>query len=273
MSVSGEHPIEARLEASDFPCDDLQISRVTGREAISQLYRFEIFVTCRDPAGLDPQKVTGATATLVFARDGEDERRISGMIAEMTDLLDSETQFYTYRLVLVPRAHVATLVHKQEIFVDAGVPDALKITLDRLGLAKAHAFRLVGEYPQREFIVQYKETDLAFLSRLTEHLGISFFVEQHERGDVLVITDHAGGFLPLQGDDHLPFRPRGEHRSVFRLDATTRLIPGSYVVSDYDYEKPNVPLEATFKIENAFGGGVIEYGANFKEPKEGAALA
>lgn len=273
MGQSGEHPIEVVLESKDFSCDDLQIGDVTGVEAISRLFRFEISVTCRDPAGLDPRQVVGANATLIFVDEQVELRRVHGMVCEMTDMLDSETQFYTYRLVLVPRAHRATLVEKQEIFIDMSVPEVISKTLRLLGFPDDDVeMRLAGEYPKREFVVQYKETDLAFISRLAEHLGISFFFEHHEGKDRLIFTDHKNGFRPIEGHERLGFRSRGEHRGVYRLDATTRMIPATYVVSDYDYEKPLVDLASTFEIEGGFGG-VVEYGTHFKEAKEGTALA
>ena len=40
--------------------------------------------------------------------------------------------------------------------------------------------RLFGTYPKRELVVQYKETDLAFVSRLAEHVGISFTFDHGE---------------------------------------------------------------------------------------------
>ena len=69
--------------------------------------------------------------------------------------------------------------------------------------------RLMGAYAPREFVVQYKETDLAFVSRLAEHLGISFHFEHGDGRDVIVFSDDNSSFSPSRATGD-PFRPRGE---------------------------------------------------------------
>ncbi len=273
MGVRTEVPLEVRLEAGDFPCERLQINRVSGTERISQLFRFEIHVSSLDPEGLDLQRVIGRFAALTFTQDGVEVRRISGMISEATDELDSETAFTSYRLVLVPRAFQLTLIQTQEIYIDASIPSILAAKVKNVGLQEDAELRLMGDYPVREFVVQFGETDLAFASRLTEHLGISFFFEQHGDRDKLIFTDHKNGFLRNESAESVPFRRRGEKTGIHRLDVTQKVIPGLYAVSDYDYEKPLVDLTSTSSLEGGFGGGVIEWGTHFKEPREGLRLA
>jgi len=268
-------PLEVRLEADDFPCDRLQINRLSGTERISRLFRFEIHVSSLDPEGLDLQKVIGRAAALSFRMDGSEVRRIQGMICEATDRLDSETAFTSYRLVLVPRAFQLTLVQTQEIYLDISVPQIVAAKTKNVGLEEDVELRLIGEYPLRDFVVQFGETDLAFASRLTEHLGISFFFEQSSGRDRLIFTDHRDGFQ--RGDGERPerarFRSRGEQSGIHRLDVTQKMIPSLYAVSDYDYEKPLVDLTSTSSLKDGYGGGVIEWGTHFKEPREGLRLA
>src|SRR5262249_2515536 len=91
ITMAGEM-LTARLESNDFSCDHIQIHRVEGREAISQLFSFEIGLVCIEPGHLSPDEVAGANASLVFEQDGEVARTIYGMIAEVEDLLDTEPE-------------------------------------------------------------------------------------------------------------------------------------------------------------------------------------
>ncbi|MFO0586870.1 MAG: type VI secretion system tip protein TssI/VgrG [Polyangiaceae bacterium] len=273
MGARNDAGLEARLEAEDFDCERLQVSRVVGVEKISKLYRYEIFAASLEPEGLDVGAAIGRAAALVFIDGDTVIRRVSGMIAEATDMLDSETAFTTYRLVLVPRAFQLTLVDTQEIYVDTSIPKILEAKAHNVGLADDCELRLLSEYTPREYVVQFGETDLALISRLTEHLGVSFFFEQKDDRDHLVFTDHVSGFRKVAGAETAPFRKRGDRNGVFKLEYTTKVIPGLYAVSDYDYEKPQVDLTSTSTLEGGFGGGVIEWGSNFKEPKDGVRLA
>lgn len=267
--------LEVRLESEHFSCDGIQVHRVSGREAISSLSSFDIEVVCLDGDAADPAAMEGAEATLVFARDGEEARRVHGMIAEIDDLLDTEVETRQLRLRLVPRAHRLTLVQTQEIFMDLAVPEIVKQKLELVELAAGHDFdlRLRHDYPKREFVVQYKESDLAFVSRLCEHLGISFVFEQHDGRDRIAFIDHAGGFNPAPGLGAVSFHGRGHQGRVHHIQARTRVIPKSYVQQDYNYRTPQVDLFETAEAPSGLGGGFVESGAHVKTPKEARHLA
>lgn len=266
-------PLSVFIDLPGTPPDLLFITRVVGKERIGAPYRYEIDLACRDPAGLDTSKIPGCVGALVFVEQGVEVRRITGLVCELLDRVDTETEFYTYRLILVPRAWVMTLLEMQEVYIEQSIPEIIKKKADTAGIGKAEDFelRLTGTYPKREFVVQYKETDLAFVSRWCEHLGVSFFFEQVDGRDKIIFTDHKDGFT--SPGQPITFRSRGERRDVFRLDVRSRLVPAAYTVSDYNYEKPLMDLRGVFAFDGGFGGGVVEYGTNVLDPSEAAGIA
>jgi type VI secretion system secreted protein VgrG len=265
---------EARLESNDFDASGLQVHRVLGREAISQLYRFEIDFVSLDRAPLPLRDLAGAEATLVFEAEGEEPRRIHGMIAEATDLLTSEPGYRSYRVVLVPRMHRLALVEFQEVFLRQSVPAVIAQKLELVGLGGSDVeTRFVDAYPEREIVVEYKETDLAFVSRLAEHLGISFFFLDHDGRDRVVFTDHDGGFGAAREEGKVPFRARGERSSVYALEETSRVMPKNFVVTDYNYTTPRLDVSGRHASPRGFAGGVVEYAANAPTPGECKKLA
>src|SRR5262249_21214340 len=90
------------LESSDFPCDRLELRRLTGKEAISRLFDFEIEVVCLDHDGPLPEAMTGAQATVVMERfpgpgaGWHGVRRIHGIVAEVEDLLAAHSDLRAY---------------------------------------------------------------------------------------------------------------------------------------------------------------------------------
>ena len=266
--------VEMRLESTDFSCDHVQISRMKGREAISQLFSFDLEIVVLAPGELSLDDLVGAEADLVFTLSGDELRRVHGMISGVEDALDSEPSFRTFRLRLSPRAFRLTLVETQEIFLDLSVPDIIKTKLELVGLGGEDVeLRLMSTYPSREFVVQYKETDLAFISRLTEHLGISFFFEQRDGRDVLVFTDHAHGFSGIAREAPVIFRPRGEACDVFALVQQRRVMPAAFVQQDYNYRTPLLDLTSTHEVPEGFAGGVVEYAQHPKTPEASQSLA
>lgn len=267
--------VEARIESESFSCDNVRVHRLSGREAIGKLFSFDIEIVSTDPEEPSAEAMTGAEVTLVFAQreDGSEVRRIHGMVAEVDEMLETEVESRSYKLHFVPRAHRLTLVETQEIYMDLSVPEIIQQKLELVGLVRGDVeLRLRATYPKLEFVVQYRESDLAFISRIAEHIGVSFFFEHKEGRDVMVFTDE-GGFQPIPGRGAVPFQPRGEKHDVFHLEAKTRVIPANYVLQDYNYRTPHLDLTATYESPVGFGGGVVEYGAHFKTPEAGLALA
>ncbi|MFT3772021.1 MAG: type VI secretion system tip protein TssI/VgrG [Minicystis sp.] len=269
---------EVRIEAESLPGDRVQVREVRGREAISQLFSFEVELVMVDGAELDPEAVIGEEVTLVFllvSQAGETElRRIYGMIAALEAPLDPLAPQRLYRLHVVPRAHRLTLVETQEIFMHKSVPEIIQEKLARVCLATNDVeMRLLATYPRLEFVVQYKETDLAFISRLAEHLGISFFFEHASGTDKMIFTDHNDGFRDIEGTPLVPFRSRGEEADVYHIELIARMIPKLYLQQDYNYEAPRLSLTAMDRAPSGYAGGVVEYGAHYRTPEEGADLA
>jgi type VI secretion system secreted protein VgrG len=266
------------IESSHFACDDLAVRRFTGKESIGHLFEYDLEVVCKHHDGPDPDTMTGAEVTLVIERfEGQGAgwdgvRRLHGVVAEVDDLLSGHADLRVYRLHVVPHAFALALVETQDIFMGLCVPDLIKAKLGAVGLTDVD-FRLIGTYAERELVVQYKESDLAFISRLAEHLGISFFFEHGELGEKMVFTDHPGGFGHADSPEPLPFRARGDARDVFALEAKRRMIPAFYAVRDYNYRKPLLEITAEHELASAFPGGVIEYGTHHKTLEEGKILA
>lgn len=265
--------VDITLESGDQRLSHLRVAALSGREAISQLFTFDLDVVCDPGHDLPEEIVPGNEITLVFEIDGLEVRRVHGLLGPIRDNLDPSDRA-SYRLRIVPRVFRLTLVETQEIFLDDTVPDIIRAKLERHGFGEADVeMRLLGTYPAREFVVQYRESDLAFISRLAEHLGISFFFEHQNGCDKLVFTDHTEGFRPAPGAEETRFHARRDNVDVFALSVSSDLVPTSYIVQDYNYRTPLVDLSASFDLESGNGGGVVEYGCHAKTPEESERLA
>lgn len=271
--MASEHSrdrVDIRIETDAFPTEMLRVERLSGTEAISRLFSFDLDVISLDRSGLDLDSVAGALATLVIERDGVEVRRIHGMVSEIDDRLAAHTEFRAYRFRLVPRAFRLSMIQTQDIFMDMSVPEIIATKLAIVGLGKSFDLRLVGRYPKREFVVQYAETDLAFVARLAEHLGMSFFFEHQNGEDRIVFTDHRKGFTTTE---EVAYRARGDERDVFELSMERRLCPGYYAVRDYDYRHPQLDLTADHVLPTGDPGGAVEEGLHHVTPEEGLSLA
>lgn len=263
-------PVHIRLESDGFSCEHLEVARLTGKERISQLFQLDIEVVT-GAHGPTREEMAGAVATVVLEREGRELRRIHGMISLVREVIEAEGETRSYRLRFVPRAHRLTLVESQEIFMDLSVPDLLRRLFELVELGGDVDMDLLETHRKQEFVVQYKESDLAFASRLAEHHGLSFYFRHEDGVDRVVFTD--GRFPELGSPARIPLRLRGERHGIYHLEVETGLIPMTYAVVDYNYRNPLLDVTAAYDSPQGFAGGIAEYGTHVKTPAEAAAFA
>ncbi len=272
-----QHRAYIRVECDQLPAET-EVVELDGREAIHQLFDFQILVAMPNRSGVDPSEVIGSKIAIVFeshpssGREAVELRRMHGLVAACQDMLHSDDS-RSYSLRVVPRMWTSTLVETLDIFQEISVPDIIKKKLTALHLVEGtdFEFRTSGSYGEREFTVQYKETDHAFISRLCEHLGISYFFEHRDGVDVAVFSDASSGFRPIDGDT-IGFFAGGEQSGVHDLKREAQIVPSNFIQRDYNYRNPATDLLAQDSFDG-FGGGIIEYGGHFRDADEGKALA
>ncbi len=259
-----------------------EVLRFTGREAISEPYAFDLELASADP-DVDFAAVLGQPATLVRFR-GLDPVPVHGIVTSM-DLGARSADRTVYRVRLEPALSRLSLAVQSRVFQDSDVVDVARDVLEEHGLVGgAVRFDIERSYPQREYIVQYEETDLAFVRRLLEREGIWFQFEHPEDGarETLVVTDRKGAFEPVgpgpSGETAVVYREgsgmvRDRAESAWALRLHEHVIPGAVVLKDYNYRTPDTELLAEAPVEGGGDQEVYLFGEHFKDLAEGQRLA
>jgi len=285
------------ISAVGNPWQPLQVARFQGREAISELFRYEITALAKGSAAeLDPRDLIGKRLSLRIATTSMPmSKMVHGIIEEAMDL-DDVPEGTLLRLVLVSpwaramhrkrcrvfldktlRQIITTvlqddpLVQKSDAEVD---PDDLAPTYspakERFTWRIQDPSRL--DNPRaRPFVVQYNESDFAFVSRLLEEEGISYHFEQGSDTCLLVLTDHDGGRARLSPD--LPLGPAVPNRKVDNVKLGARLRPTAVILDDHEWRKPNLDMTAKAGDEK---DDLVEYhypGSFFDAPSQGKPVA
>ncbi len=141
---------------------------------------------------------------------------------------------------------------------------------------------LSDAYPPREYVVQYRETDFQFVSRLLEREGIYYFFRHEDGKHTLVMVDSAMAHSCAAGCDSLPFAAADAHRDstiqyVRRWSASAQMETGAYAHADFDYTKPSVDLYASLHSTDALAPALRIYDypggfANFRDAESYARL-
>lgn len=274
------------------PDDVFAVFRMSGREAISEMFRFEIDLVSDDP-DLILDGLAGKAATLTVTRLDQ-SREIHGMLESIELQAATPQSQFVYRAVLVPRLQRLALTRQNQIHgtgAPVSVREVLNAELSASSLKGAPAsvvsgrlgmndfeLRLSQEYPTRDYIVQHDESDLAFISRLCEHYGIFYFFTHDTGRDIVVFGDYRVAFPHTGGTGSVAYRPasglvNAAEPAVYRFSGRTSLVPAEVCLRDYNYRTPSLMLEVTETVDTQGHGVVVEYGAHFRTPQEGQDLA
>ena len=251
---------------------DLQVLEFHGREAISQPWRFDLELVSERP-DLDLEALLNRPAFLAFAPDGGGVHGLVYGIAQG----ESGRRLTRYRLSLVPR--LAYLAHRvnQRIFQHLSVPQIVARVLEEHGILEGSGYRFQlgpSVYPERDYCVQYDESDLHFVQRLCEEEGIHYHFRHAPDAHVLVFGDDQSVFPRLspvayQQDSGLVADQPVVKRFAVRLEPRTSRVSRR----DYDFEQPRLQLESTFASEFEPDLEDYDYPSRFSNRTRGKHLA
>jgi type VI secretion system secreted protein VgrG len=227
---------------------ELRVVRFVGSEAVSELYRFDLTIVSEDPA-IAFASAIGKPALLTLL--GNDEPRyVHGTVARF-EQGDAGKKHTAYRVTLVPKPWRLLHRHDCRIFQELSAPDIIKKVLEGAGLESGNdfAFHLQGSYVPREYCVQWRESDWAYVCRLCEDEGIFFYFEHHADKHVLVFADKPGAHEPIAGNATIAYRAElgalVEKEYIRRFHVAEEARTGKIEVRDYDWKKPDHKLDGT----------------------------
>lgn len=153
------------------------------------------------------------------------------------------------------------------------VPDIIKKVLTDAKIPSSEfKFNLQRSYSKREYCVQYRESELAFISRLMEEEGIYYWFEHSDKGHILIMADASSVHTSIAGDPKLEFHvvsgetPKFEHIYKFRFAQEVR--PGGVMLRDFDFKKPKLDLSADKTADRDTELQIYEYPGSYVQPSD-----
>jgi type VI secretion system secreted protein VgrG len=201
----------------------LDVLAFEGEEQLSQPFHYRIEFTSAEQdigaermLGQDAQfSLHAAAHTLPMAIPGlpvlkvEALRTLHGVITGFKRLSGSADEA-RYEVTLEPRLALLARGRQFRIYQHQSVPQIVESILrtrhDFEG--QDFLFTLVREYPAREQVMQYGESDLAFISRLLAEVGIWYRFSNNERLGIAVVEFHDDQRHYVRPRVSLPFRPQ-----------------------------------------------------------------
>jgi type VI secretion system secreted protein VgrG len=261
--------------------DKLLFHQLEAREALGRLFEYRIVVLSEAP-DVDPYALLGKNVTVKLETADESPRHFDGCVTRfgMLDSGDGFGRYFRYEIVARPWLWFLTRSADCRIFQNQSVVDIIKTVFADYPNA-AWKLSLSGSYEQREYCVQYRESDFDFVSRLMEQEGIYYFFVHEAGKHTLVLADSPSAHEPCPGPATLKYRPgeggrrlEAERITEWRFDC--EVASGKVVLDDFDFTKPSVELQKSAEHANAHSEAKHEwydYPGAYDTMAEGETLA
>ncbi len=257
--------------------------RVLRYDLIDDMFevpRLHVEIMSDDGDAPEPADLVNKAATFTLIRsDGAPKRFFYGKAVTVARVPNSD-DIRTVHLEIAPALWQLQKRADCRIFQKLSVVDILKKVLEGGGVPSSQQeWKTTESYSPRDYTVQYRETDLDFLTRLCSEEGIYFAVHHKDGKDMVVFGDKPDGLGDIEGVKNLGFMAEmGGHGAVdkvMRVSRTAKVKTDKVTLRDYNPEKPKLKLEAT--VEGTDDGAheleVYQYPARAADPGAAKRLA
>ncbi|MGA0598565.1 type VI secretion system Vgr family protein [Enterovirga sp. CN4-39] len=221
--------------------DKLLFHRFEGTEGLSELFEYRV-EALSSGLDIDFTPAIGRNCSISLTSYGGVTRYFTGVLTEAA-WIGARQEKYVYRLTLRPWLWLLGRTGKSRIFKQKTVPDILRKVFEDNGFSGDVKIEVDHGFEALEYVAQYRETDLSFVSRLCEENGIYWYFEHNQNNHVLHLIDSGskhpsaafggGGanlsYSPLSGQD------RRDREHLFEWRAERRFRTGRVELRDYDY--------------------------------------
>ncbi|BES86476.1 type VI secretion system tip protein TssI/VgrG [Pectobacterium araliae] len=257
------------LPASTFAVVDFQLS-----EALNQPFALSLNLASALP-DVDFGTVLDQPCELLVWYEGELKRRVSGIVSAFAQG-DTGFRRTRYQAEVRPALWRMGLRTNARIF-QAQKPESIIGTLLEESGITDYAFALRHDHAPREYCVQYRESDLAFVTRLAAEEGLYFFHEFEEGKHRVVFADDAGALT--KGPAlffNLATQGLSEGDYVRRFRYAEAVSTAEVALKDYSFKTPAYGL-----LHSKMGGELAhqresyqhyDYPGRFKQDPSGKAF-
>lgn len=279
---TGETGIQLGFYSAAFKEDErgLNLLGVDGREELSTLFEFDLLLERIGEPLTEDERMTLVSEPCVIAMGNRKGDVVHGVLSSIVHVHGVRGRVHYYRARLTPVTSLLAIGLRSSIHQDTTVPRMIEAILSSYGMTKNVDFeiRITDDVksPTHEYIVQYRESDWAFLQRWMEREGYFYWFVHSDKGSRLVIADANDDATPIADPDVISYRERNDLATngiatVWDFRHHTRRVPAHVTLVDYNHRRPKELLIVTEKVDEQGFGHVYEYGAHMKDGTVGTA--
>lgn len=256
--------------------DKLLLESLSGEEALGELFVFRLTCLSVDEQ-IDDKKLVGQQVSFRVNRGDGSPRWFTGYVSRFS-WAGRDDVLTRWQLEVVPGLWFAGLTSDCKIFQEKAVPDIVSAVLgdcSQVSLTK----KVSGSHSPWEYCVQFRETDLAFVSRLMEFEGMAYHFEHAEKSLKMVVSDSNSAFTDC-GDAEVSavqqFSSPDQPGQLIEWQHEYAYKPGKYAQTDYNFEQPSTDLLVTSNGKSPYAGAaaaeLFDFPGDYSKKSDGESL-
>lgn len=231
--------------------DVLFLDGFTASSRVSEPFQLTLQLVSENDA-VDPAAVLREPFLVTMGLPDGSDRRIHGFCKRFTQRGKDE-DLTSYEAEIVPWLWFLSLNQDCRIFQDMTVLEICETIFGKYAHAD-YENRCVESYSTREYCVQYRESDLNFVSRLLEEEGIFYFFEHTEEGHKLILADDSSAIHACEGQELFRVATTPDAREdedvIEELERVHQVYTSQVSLTDFDPLQPSLDLASSASDES-----------------------
>jgi type VI secretion system secreted protein VgrG len=223
-----------KLEMNGEVSNSLIPVQFHGREGVSELHSYVVDIVSSE-LSLSPDSILGHDASVVLTAH-KIERKFSGLVARFSPgpMWGGGRSFRSYQLELVPRLWFATLNARCRSFLNQSAVDIVQSVLSEYSISPSTRGDTLRD--QRDYCLQYCESDFNFIARLLEQEGVFYYFGLDHKNNSIVLVDGISGTFAIDDDD----LGVGPHEWITEWSQEFSTVPQGVTFSGWDFKQASV---------------------------------
>jgi type VI secretion system secreted protein VgrG len=253
--------------------DVLLLQSMHFTEQLGRPFQGELDLYSETDDKIDFSKIIGTDMTVRLEQGTTGTRYFNGYVSRFVQ--SSRTgRLSRYHATIVPWIWFLTRTSDCRIFQNQKIPDIVQGVLKEKGYTDVE-LQLSGTYTPKEYVVQYRETDFNFISRLLEREGIYYFFRHDNGKHTMVLCDSPSAHKAYPEYATIPYRAvstdaNREYISDWTIEQTVE--PGLYSLNDFDFTAPKKSLLAKAQASATYAQSdheIYDYPGEYTKSAEG----
>jgi len=228
--------------------EKVELYSMSGREALSRPFVYEVELLSEDES-LDLLAPLGKAASVVCELSGGGAREFNGIVTQFA-LVGEHGNYAKYRAVMRPWLWFLGQNVLSRVFQPETVPNVVTALFRERGFSDFELSIAAGAYRKWDYINQYRESELNFVSRLLEHEGIHYFFKHEGGKHTMVLADSNAAHKPRPGYERVLYYPpledtRRHDEHIEHWTTSREIRQGTFSSADWDFQQAAIVQAST----------------------------